>query len=502
LTDCCWIARTQIAWASRLPATMGVRSSPWSPSLRRTRDLVALAGFLSLGVALGLTAATSLQAKVDPQVHAFYLEGRRLQEAHQIDEAVTRYEAGLAINPDHVETLYELGWSYYVLGRWDQVLAVWGRVVQLAPESDLATALERYLPDAQREFDALEDRRKRRRDKRMEATAALRKMRIRFALAGDTMLGSPTTEAGLPPEAGRTLLGPFADAMRSADVAFLNLEGVFLDDGTSRKCRRSSAEDCRAFRSPVRFAEILVGAGIDFVSLANDHANDFGARGRNATQDVLRRAGIAFSGSIGQVGTIDRRGQRVGFIAFSTSKGHYDMRDLETASLVVRAMDQRADLLVVSFHGGREGEGAERTPANSELFRPGVEGDVRAFSHAVIDAGADLVVGHGPHVLRGLEVYRDRLIAYSLGNFITYGGFDLSGARGLSTLLEVELDGVGAFQEGRLLAGRQEEPGGGVRALSSEAATRLAKLSRADFGAAAPRISRDGGIVPSGEVSP
>jgi len=443
---------------------------------------------------MGIAASSKLQATDDPQVLAFYVEGRRFQTAHQIDEAVARYEAGLAIDPDHIDTLYELGWSYYVLGRWDQVLTVWNRVVELAPESELAVVLERYLPDAQNEFDALERRRSARKDRRVAATAARRKARIRFALAGDTMLGSPTTEAGLPPDGGRMLLGPFADAMRSADFTFLNLEGVLLDDGNSTKCRRSKEADCRAFRSPSQSAEILVGAGVDLVSLANDHVDDFGSRGRSATQDALRKAGIAFSGSMGQVARIDRDGQRVGLIAFSTSRGHYDLRDLETASLVVRAMEQRVDLLVVSFHGGREGEGAEHTPTGSEDFRPGVEGDVRAFSHAVIDAGADLVVGHGPHVLRGLELYRDRLIAYSLGNFITYGGFELSGAQGLATLLEVELDGVGEFQQGRLLSGRQESPGGGVRAFSSEAATRLATLSRADFGAASPRIGRDGRI--------
>ena len=114
------------------------------------------------------------------------------------------------------------------------------------------------------------------------------------------------------------------------------------------------------------------------------------------------------------------------------------------------------------------------------------------FARAVVDAGADLVVGSGPHVLRGMEWYKGRLIAYSLGNFAGYKVFSMDGPLSRSAILRVTLAGDGSFEAGRLVATRMV--GAGVPALDpAEAAHGIVRsLSRSDFGGRGVEVSRDG----------
>ena len=105
--------------------------------------------------------------------------------------------------------------------------------------------------------------------------------------------------------------------------------------------------------------------------------------------------------------------------------------------------------VIVSFHGGAEGLQALHTPNKAELFMNENRGDVRRFAHAVVDAGADIVLGSGPHVVRGMEIYKDRLIAYSLGNFATYRAFNIWGFNGIGLILEADMDDTGRFISGK-----------------------------------------------------
>jgi hypothetical protein len=126
--------------------------------------------------------------------------------------------------------------------------------------------------------------------------------------------------------------------------------------------------------------------------------------------------------------------------------------DIPRAREIVRRLKENFDLIIVSFHGGAEGKGALHLSKGNEIFLGEDRGDVVQFSRSVIEAGADLVLGHGPHVLRPLEVYRGRLIAYSLGNFLTYGMFNLKGPNGIGVILKARLDlQTGEFIEARLV---------------------------------------------------
>jgi poly-gamma-glutamate capsule biosynthesis protein CapA/YwtB (metallophosphatase superfamily) len=314
------------------------------------------------------------------------------------------------------------------------------------------------------------------------------------------MLGStfPDESQGalLPPDDGRGLLDEVAPLLAAADVAFGNLEGPLLDGGTSEKCGRSRPGRCYAFRVPARYGAHLQQAGFNVLSLANNHVGDFGDAGRASTRAVLDRHGIRYAGAPGEVARLEVRGLRVALVAFSTSGGTNDLRDLEGARGLVASAAADADLVLVSVHGGAEGRDHEHVPVGGETFLGEDRGDLRAFARTVVEAGADLVLGHGPHVVRGMEVIRGRLVAYSLGNFATYGGMNLSGPNGLTLVLEVRLAADGTFLGGRVHPARQVKPGGPRLDASGEVIGRIRLLSQEDFGASAVAVSDDGAIAP------
>ncbi len=459
------------------------------------RPLVALTlAVIAVGAAtIGHAQDEATQQPSTDTAQELFLEGFLLQKEGDTEQAIARYQAALALEPDHLAALYELGWSYWVLGDWQSVLELWERVLELDPEYVDAPIIRERLPEVRDNLDLIA------RSRALPPVAVAKPaagVTVRIALGGDTMLGSELTTSKLPRDGGAQLFAAYAEAMRGADLAVLNLEGVLLDEGESDKCPDDDAENCWLYRMPVEYVHRLVEAGVDAVSLANNHANDFESEGRASTRAALDAAGIAWSGPVGSAPVLERGGRRIGFIAFSTSVGQHDLRRLDDVRRRVAELAERADLVVVSAHGGAEGVDAQHTPNGTETYQGWDRGNLRAFARAAIDAGADLVFGHGPHVLRGLEVYNARLIAYSLGNFVTYGGFSYEGPKGLSALLLVDLDPDGRFAGGQLVAARQVHPGGPLLDPDRRATAEVRDLSTADFGDAAPIIDPDGALHP------
>lgn len=330
-------------------------------------------------------------------------------------------------------------------------------------------------------------------------TAARSTEPVTVAAVGDIMLGSPfPNETRMPPNDGADLLKDVTPILSAADIAFGNMEGPIVDGGISEKCPPASTR-CFAFRMPTRYAKNLKAAGFDVMSVANNHASDFGEAGRASTRRTLDELGIKHIGSDRDRFTtayLDVRGHKVAFIGFAHNPNQPNVNELETARRLVQEADKKADLVVVSFHGGAEGTGAQNVPRRTEIFLGEQRGNLPAFAHTVIDAGADLVLGHGPHVLRGMEVYKDRLIAYSLGNFATYGWFRLEAETALTIVLEAKLDATGKFIGGKLHSARQE--GRGIPTLdpTGAAVKKVRSLSEIDFGASAPKIEDNGNISP------
>ena len=278
---------------------------------------------------------------------------------------------------------------------------------------------------------------------------------------GDIMLGTDFPEDRLPPNDGVDFLDAVAPVLRAADITIGNLEGVIMAGGTPQKtCSNPAA--CFLFRSPPHYAGYLRDAGFDALSLANNHARDFGEEGRTASMVALNRYGLHHSGRRRDIASWDQDDLAVAFIAFSPTIKSYLLNDIPTAQQEVLELAATHDIVIVSFHGGAEGETATTLPFEEEFYFGETRGEVVRFSHTVIDAGADLVLGHGPHVPRALELYEGRLIAYSLGNFATHWGVNVNGVAGWAPVLTVEVDREGAFISGRIDSALQARPNGPV----------------------------------------
>lgn len=317
---------------------------------------------------------------------------------------------------------------------------------------------------------------------------------IEIAAVGDIMLGTDYPQARLAADDGVGLLQDVQPVLQAADLTFGNLEGVLLEGGEPAKtCRNPAA--CYLFRSPPRYAGHLAAAGFDLLSLANNHARDFDEAGRDASMQALEQAGLQHSGRVGDIAYRQVRGIRVAMIAFAPFINSHDMLDLEAASAQVAALAADNDIVIVSMHAGAEGPEAMRLPFAQEFYHGEDRGDVVAFAHTVIDAGADLVLGHGPHVPRALELYQDRLIAYSLGNFCTFWGISIQGVKGLAPILLARLDANGAFLDGRIVSARQSRPAGTQLDKQNSAARMMAQLTREDFPTTPLHITSQGEIV-------
>lgn len=424
-------------------------------------------------------------------------QGKAAQVLGDTEAAVVAYEACLAADPDRVPCWWELGWSHWTAGDWDAVVTAWEQVKTRAPDHP---ELSTWLPKAKQHQASMAAI-------RAAAAAAPASVAssipdgttLRIRAVGDLMLGTDFPTSRLPSDAA-ALLDPVRDWLTDADLTFGNLEGPLCDGGTTRKCKPDS-DICYAFRSPTRYGQVFADAGFDVVSTANNHSGDFGETCRRETEATLDRAGIAWSGPPGSIASVDVPDgaggtAKVAVVAFHTSPSCNHLNDHDGAAALVKAADADHDLVIVSFHGGAEGKSAQHVPRGKEEFHGENRGDLRTFARVVIGAGADLVLGHGPHVARGMEVVEGRLVAYSLGNFATYGRFNLSGESGLAPVLEVVVDHEGAFVGGKVLAAKQVGRGGPVVDEEKLVVGVMKSLSEADFGEAAPLFGADGSIAP------
>ncbi|TAF33268.1 MAG: CapA family protein [Cytophagales bacterium] len=318
---------------------------------------------------------------------------------------------------------------------------------------------------------------------------------LRIIGVGDMMLGTnyPSTDY-LPPNDGKDLMKAVYPILSAADLTFGNLEGTVLDKGGEvKQCGDPSV--CFAFKMPEYLLQNLLDAGFDVLSIANNHVSDFGATGRANTQKALKNLGIPFAGLLDCPTTVfEKDGIKYGMVAFAPNSGTVPLNDLENARKLVRELDAKCDIVIVSFHGGAEGASRQHVTRKNELFYGENRGNVYAFAHAMIDEGADLIFGHGPHVTRAVEVYKNRFIAYSLGNFCTYARFGLKGPNGVAPIIEVQTNSKGEFFKAKITPIVQQ--GKGVVAIdpNKQAIKYVQELTKADF-PECPIVISDDGII-------
>src|SRR6185312_3821035 len=321
---------------------------------------------------------------------------------------------------------------------------------------------------------------------------------------GDVMLGTTfPDDSTLPPNDGADLLTEVTPLLKRGDVVYGNLEGPIIDGGDSAKCHGKKIGTCFAFRVPTRYGKYLKAAGFIAMGLANNHAMDFGLEGRASSRQVLDAMQIAHTGEVGDIARLAVKGRKIAIIAFATYPGAYNFLDLDESLQTIRAVKAESGLVIVGFHGGAEGATHQHVLEGDETFLSEDRGDLRRFTHAAIDAGADLVLGSGPHVVRAMELYKGKLIAYSLGNFATYGPFNLNAENGLSLVLEAHLAPDGTFLRGQAYPVKQEKPGGPKLDPDMKILPVLRALSTADFPQTAIVVGPQGELwSPGTEVPP
>lgn len=306
------------------------------------------------------------------------------------------------------------------------------------------------------------------------------------------MMGSTYPINNLPPNRGRDLFENLDSILNNADLTLGNLEGTLLKGGVCAKQIKKGR--CYAFRTPPDFVNNLVHAGFDFMNLANNHMNDFGYNGIISTVKALTDVGIQSGGSYGKIGQFEIDSLKIAIVCFSTSPNTNTIFDIEKAQQIVAEQAKVNDIIIVSFHGGGEGLNYLHTRDTFEYFLGAPRGNVVKFARAMIDKGADFVWGHGPHVPRAMEVYKDRLITYSLGNFCTWG-FNVSDERGFAPILKIVLDSTGVFRYGRIISAIQKSYQSLEFDILHKAANLIKKLSIEDFPNSTLQITHEGIIL-------
>ena len=340
---------------------------------------------------------------------------------------------------------------------------------QVVPTKDTLSVVKDSLPPAKEMVSIVKD------------TLSPVKDTLSIVAVGDVMIGSGFPAGKLPKD---DAVESFKEVkpFLNGDIVFGNLEGAILDSGNSEKCRNSKAGTCYAFRMPDRYGKILKEAGFSLMSTANNHANDFGETGRRNTARVLDEVGIYHAGPVENKSVVfEKEGIRYGFCAFSPNSNMLSVNDLEQATDLVKELRPMADIVIVSFHGGAEGASHTHVPRQNEYFFGENRGNVYKFAHAVIDAGADIVLGHGPHVTRAVEVYKQKFIAYSMGNFNTYGSFNLSGPNGMAPLLDIKLDRKGNFLYAKVISTKQSKANGLELDPNYKVFEEMKRLTKTDF---------------------
>ena len=312
---------------------------------------------------------------------------------------------------------------------------------------------------------------------------------VTIAAVGDTELGNTPQ---LPPDP-TAYLGAVKAAL-SAPIVFGNLEGT-ITDLTASKCVAKSTY-CYAFRVPTTYARVYRAAGFTILNSANNHAYDYLQAGATATTAALRAAGIVQAGLPDQIGVVRDGSLKVAFVDFAPYYNTNNMLNQSVADQLIAQAHKLANVVVVYMHSGAEGPSADHVTRATETFVGEDRGNPYAFAHQAVDAGADLVVASGPHVLRGLEWYHGHLIDYSLGDFVNYYNFATVGDLRLSAILHVTLSATGSFTSARFTSLVLEPSGAAQLDPTEAAATFVNQLSQQDFGVAAATIQPDGVIAP------
>ena len=302
---------------------------------------------------------------------------------------------------------------------------------------------------------------------------------VSIKAVGDMIPGTNYPYNKLPAKK-ELLLESVKPYLKGADILFGNFESTMTDYPYSSKA--GGGRMLFAFRTPPSYAKIFKDVGFDILSIANNHSYDFNEQGFKDTIKNIDSNGMKAVGKRDQIVYQNVKGVNFAFIGFSNyGEVHNSLLELKAGAEVVKKAKKNADIVVISVHAGAEGTGALNVRNKNELFYGENRGNMVLFSRTMIDAGADLILGHGPHVPRAMELYKGKLVAYSLGNFLGYRTLSTAGALGQSLILDVKMTPQGDFVAGKIIPVQLD--GRGVPAVDNKFRTvgLIGRLTKSDF---------------------
>lgn len=323
---------------------------------------------------------------------------------------------------------------------------------------------------------------------------------------GDIMMGLnyPEDKPVLPKQDGALVFSDVKEILKNADLTTGNLEGVLMNrGGTPKPCCRATKKsgNCYCFRSPEHYTQHLLDAGFDYVSVSNNHSGDFGAEGRTCTQRALDEAKLAYAGfeKSCEYKVLELNGVRYGFASFSVSSGTLTVFDTEKAKKVIGLLRDSSDIVIATMHIGAEGSKYTHITREMEEFLGDKRGNPYQFARTAIDAGADIVFGHGPHVPRAIDMYKGKFIAYSLGNFATSTSVNIMGVTGYAPIVKIIIDKKnGNFIEGQIYSFIQKGNNGDRKPTTDDKGScikLIKELTETDIPESPIAISPDGKIT-------
>lgn len=280
---------------------------------------------------------------------------------------------------------------------------------------------------------------------------------ITIQAVGDVIPGTNYPDNRLPRSSKQLIPNSVRTYLQRADILFGNFETSLTNYPYSSK--DISKGQIFAFRSPPGYAKLFSDVGFNVFNIANNHSFDFGLVGFRDTTKNLASVGIKTLGHKNQILLLEANKVKVAMVGFAPYERYNSIQDLETATELVKAAKQKAEIAIISMHVGAEGTNALRTPNQTEFFYGENRGNSVKFARKMIDSGADLVLGHGPHVPRAMEIYKNKLIAYSLGNFLGYRTLSTTAQTAYSMILEVKLNSQGELVAGKIIPVRMDKQG-------------------------------------------
>ena len=314
-----------------------------------------------------------------------------------------------------------------------------------------------------------------------------------LSAVGDTLMAN--APAYVPADDGKQIFADLTDDLHS-DLQMANLEEPLANSSTSNKCGADLGKTCFAYRAPTAFAQTLHDAGFDLVNIANNHLLDQGPSGRTSTENALTAAGVKFTGPPGVITMTTVKGVKIAVVGFAPYSWANNLINISACAKLIQQAKSKADVVIVQAHMGGEGINYQHVTPGTQTFLGENRGDAIKFSHAMIDAGADIVIGHSPHVLRGMEFYKGHLIAYSLGNFVGYHALALNGPEAISMILRVTLRADGSFVSAKMVPIKLVSPGLPELDAKHQAIPLVRSLTQADFPDTGAQITDTGAIKP------